>query len=149
MSYLLLQDKKVTMIKTESGQWIPSTYKSGRYKEWQEKNKVQEQMDDDNSDQEDEAEAEKNKRKPQTYKFFLSINSNHMTSFWKIFPSFYTALNAHPNTHWGRHNQKVERKKRDVQLKPKDQILKKRLQREKEQKRIKMKQIKKSRRKKR
>lgn len=52
------------MIKTESGQWIPSTYKSGRYKEWQEKNKVQEQMDDDNSDQEDEVEAEqKTKRK--------------------------------------------------------------------------------------
>ncbi|KAK3910911.1 ATP-dependent RNA helicase DDX54 [Frankliniella fusca] len=114
-------DKKVSMIKTESGQWIPSTYKSGRYKEWQEKNKIQEQTNEASDGDEEENEVERN-TKP---------------------------LNAHPNTHWGRHNQKLERKKRDVLLKSKDQILKKRLQKEQEQKRIRMKQAKKGKKKKR
>ena len=93
-------DKKPTMIKAESGKWIPSTFKSGRYKSWQEKNKVQEAAHDDD----DEEEQTDKKAKP---------------------------LNAHPNTHWGRHNQKLEKIRRDVQLKPKEQILKKRLQKEK------------------
>ncbi|XP_071451476.1 ATP-dependent RNA helicase DDX54 [Hetaerina americana] len=44
------QENKVKKIKTESGVWIPATYKSGRYNEWKEKSKV----DDDEEDDEDE-----------------------------------------------------------------------------------------------
>jgi len=43
----------------------------------------------------------------------------------------------HPNTHWGRHNQKMDKKKRDKSLKSKEQIVKKRLYKEKEKARVK------------
>ncbi|XP_034257022.1 ATP-dependent RNA helicase DDX54 [Thrips palmi] len=91
-------EKKVTMIKTEAGQWIPSTFKSGRYQNWQEKNKVEDKAD--SSDEEGEEIQRKTK-------------------------------SIHPNTHWGRHNQKLERKKRDKALQNRDQIVKKRLRKEK------------------
>lgn len=42
------------MIKTEAGQWIPSTFKSGRYKTWQEKNKVEEQEQNSSDDEGEE-----------------------------------------------------------------------------------------------
>ena len=56
------------MIKTESGQWIPATYKSGRYKAWQEKNRIEEQLDDGSEGEENENER-KSKRKS-LYVFF-------------------------------------------------------------------------------
>lgn len=65
------------MIKTESGQWIPSTFKSGRYKTWQEKNKIEEEAQNSS---EDEGEAVQHKTKCKfpilvayVYSFFLSM----------------------------------------------------------------------------
>lgn len=34
-------------IKTESGIWIPATYKTGKYKQWKDRSKADEQEDDD------------------------------------------------------------------------------------------------------
>lgn len=45
-------NNKEKMIKSESGQWIPVSYKSDRYAKWQEKSKVQHA---DNSDDEEGA----------------------------------------------------------------------------------------------
>nr|XP_022919550.1 ATP-dependent RNA helicase DDX54 [Onthophagus taurus] len=44
-------------IKTESGVWIPATYKSNRYAQWKEKTKADEDLDDDSGDDD-----EKNKK---------------------------------------------------------------------------------------
>lgn len=99
-------DKKVTMVRTESGQKIPATYKSGRYKKWVEKNKIEEQMEDASEEEEEDLDR-------------------------KLRP-----ITQHPPTHWGRHNAKLERQKRDVLLKPKEHILKKRLKKDKEKERI-------------
>ncbi|KAJ8919065.1 hypothetical protein NQ315_016972 [Exocentrus adspersus] len=40
-------DARVGKIKTESGQWIPATYKSNRYAQWKEKTKVEHDEEDD------------------------------------------------------------------------------------------------------
>lgn len=39
-------------IKTESGVWIPATYKSNRYTQWKERNKADHNEDSDGSDNE-------------------------------------------------------------------------------------------------
>lgn len=46
------ENNKEKMIKSESGQWIPVSYKSDRYKKWQERNKIinEEENDDDTND---------------------------------------------------------------------------------------------------
>ncbi|KAG5887596.1 hypothetical protein JTB14_025755 [Gonioctena quinquepunctata] len=46
-----LPNAKTGKIKTESGAWIPATYKSDRYAQWKEKTKIAEE-DDENSDEE-------------------------------------------------------------------------------------------------
>lgn len=46
-------------IKTESGVWIPATYKSTRYAQWKERTKVTEQNESD-----EEKSTVQNKRKP-------------------------------------------------------------------------------------
>ncbi|XP_046672425.1 ATP-dependent RNA helicase DDX54 [Homalodisca vitripennis] len=46
-------NSKVGKIKSESGTWIPATYKSGRYKAWVERSKAGEDSGSDNEDQED------------------------------------------------------------------------------------------------
>lgn len=48
-----VQDPRAGKIRTESGIWIPATYKTGRYADWKEKTKIEEQVhkefeDDDN-----------------------------------------------------------------------------------------------------
>lgn len=39
-----VQDPRIGKIRTESGLWIPATYKTGRYKDWKEKTKIEEQV---------------------------------------------------------------------------------------------------------
>lgn len=58
-----LQDSKAGKIKTESGVWIPATYKSNRYAEWKERTKV-----DENANQSDEEDEQVKRRK--VYSFF-------------------------------------------------------------------------------
>lgn len=43
---------KAGKIKTESGAWIPATYKGNRYAQWKEKNKTDHIEDDNNSEDE-------------------------------------------------------------------------------------------------
>ncbi|XP_055845086.1 ATP-dependent RNA helicase DDX54 [Episyrphus balteatus] len=39
-----VQDPRNNKIKTESGAWIPASFKTGRYTEWKQKSKIEEQM---------------------------------------------------------------------------------------------------------
>ncbi|XP_015606294.1 ATP-dependent RNA helicase DDX54 [Cephus cinctus] len=44
-------DSKVGKIRTESGAWIPATYKTNRYAQWKEKSKVDAMEDEDDEDE--------------------------------------------------------------------------------------------------
>lgn len=55
----LLQNSKVGKIRTESGAWIPATYKTNRYNQWKEKTKVGETNDDDDDDDESHQQTQK------------------------------------------------------------------------------------------
>lgn len=46
----MLKDPKAAKIRTESGKWIPATYKSNRYNEWKEKTKITENENDSDDD---------------------------------------------------------------------------------------------------
>ncbi|XP_054268616.1 ATP-dependent RNA helicase DDX54 [Macrosteles quadrilineatus] len=48
-------NSKAGKIKSESGTWIPASYKSGRYKAWVEKNKAGEEQSDDDDNDKDKA----------------------------------------------------------------------------------------------
>lgn len=39
-----VENPKAGKIRTESGAWIPKTYKTGRYDDWKEKNKIEEKV---------------------------------------------------------------------------------------------------------
>ncbi|GBN01652.1 ATP-dependent RNA helicase DDX54, partial [Araneus ventricosus] len=56
--------EKSKKMKTESGVWIPKTYKSDIYKKWQEKNKIRYQQNDD----ENEGDFGKQRRIPRHFK---------------------------------------------------------------------------------
>lgn len=73
-------NSKEGKIKTESGVWINASYKTDKFAEWKEKNKIDEQ---DSGDESDEA-------MPDTKKAFLK--------------------RRFPKTHWGRHNEKKQEK---------------------------------------
>lgn len=45
-----VQDPRQGKIRTESGLWIPATYKTGRYKDWKEKSKIDAQLDREDDD---------------------------------------------------------------------------------------------------
>uniref|UniRef100_A0A1B0D5F3 DBP10 C-terminal domain-containing protein n=1 Tax=Phlebotomus papatasi TaxID=29031 RepID=A0A1B0D5F3_PHLPP len=42
-----VQDPREGKIRTESGVWIPATYKTNRYEEWKERTKIEESQRDD------------------------------------------------------------------------------------------------------
>lgn len=42
--FVAVQDFRNGKIKTESGAWIPASFKTGRYSEWKEKSKIEEQV---------------------------------------------------------------------------------------------------------
>ncbi|XP_014239422.1 ATP-dependent RNA helicase DDX54 [Cimex lectularius] len=83
-----VNDKK-TMIKSESGAWIPASFKSGRYQQWVERSKVNTNQDESDEDE--------------------NANSN--------------VRRKQPNTHWAKHNRKMELKKKSLLKRP-EQILK-------------------------
>ncbi|KAH8416322.1 hypothetical protein KR222_008275, partial [Zaprionus bogoriensis] len=49
-----VQDPRANKIRTESGAWIPASFKTGRYSEWKEKSKIEEQLQRENADSDDE-----------------------------------------------------------------------------------------------
>lgn len=51
-SILYQQDPKAKKIRTESGVWIPATYKTNRYNEWKQKSKIDENDSEDDSEEE-------------------------------------------------------------------------------------------------
>lgn len=57
-STLYQQDPKTKKIRTESGVWIPATYKTNRYNMWKGKSKI-----DENDDSEDDNEEETSQTK--------------------------------------------------------------------------------------
>jgi len=48
-----LEKKQVKKIKSESGNWIPITYKSDRYEKWQEKSKLKNAVSEENNEDEE------------------------------------------------------------------------------------------------
>jgi len=58
LDFIVQQDAKAKKIRTESGVWIPATYKTNRYSMWKEKSKISAMNDDS-----EEEEAPKQKRK--------------------------------------------------------------------------------------
>lgn len=49
--YIATQNPKVGKIRTESGVWIPATYKTNRYNMWKEKSKIEEANEDDSEEE--------------------------------------------------------------------------------------------------
>ncbi|KAH8365925.1 hypothetical protein KR093_007392, partial [Drosophila rubida] len=49
-----VQDPRSNKIRTESGAWIPASFKTGRYSEWKEKSKIEEQLQRENADSDDD-----------------------------------------------------------------------------------------------
>ncbi|XP_060656102.1 ATP-dependent RNA helicase DDX54 [Drosophila nasuta] len=49
-----VQDPRSNKIRTESGAWIPASFKTGRYNEWKEKSKIEEQLQRENADSDDD-----------------------------------------------------------------------------------------------
>ncbi|XP_023245258.1 ATP-dependent RNA helicase DDX54 [Copidosoma floridanum] len=90
-------NSRVGKIRTESGVWIPATYKTKRYEQWKDKNKVVAQMEaveeDEDADNETRRQLER-------------LDTSRMT-------------------HWARHNQKLKEKLMvKSELKRPEQILK-------------------------
>lgn len=50
-----VQDHRAGKIRTESGAWIASSFKTGRYNEWKEKSKIEEQLHKEQQDENDDA----------------------------------------------------------------------------------------------
>lgn len=49
-----VQDPRSNKIRTESGAWIPASFKTGRYNEWKEKSKIEEQLQRENAGSDDD-----------------------------------------------------------------------------------------------
>ncbi|KAH8301906.1 hypothetical protein KR044_000497, partial [Drosophila immigrans] len=49
-----VQDPRSNKIRTESGAWIPASFKTGRYNEWKEKSKIEEQLQRENAESDDD-----------------------------------------------------------------------------------------------
>ena len=56
-------------IKTESGVWIPASYKSDRYAKWRERSKLEQQLEAEQDENEDDnnATSKNSKKRKQTY----------------------------------------------------------------------------------
>ncbi|XP_004518952.1 ATP-dependent RNA helicase DDX54 [Ceratitis capitata] len=48
-----VQDPRAGKIRTESGAWIPASFKTGRYSDWKEKSKIEEQLQRENGSDDD------------------------------------------------------------------------------------------------
>ncbi|XP_018784942.1 PREDICTED: ATP-dependent RNA helicase DDX54 [Bactrocera latifrons] len=48
-----VQDPRAGKIRTESGAWIPASFKTGRYSDWKEKSKIEEQLQRENDGDDD------------------------------------------------------------------------------------------------
>ena len=59
-------DSSKKKIKTESGVWIPASYKSDRYSKWRERSKLEQQLEAEQEENDDEKKNMNRKRK-QTY----------------------------------------------------------------------------------
>lgn len=51
------EDKKTRKIRTESGVWIPATYKTDRYERWRDKSKVEQHINQQPSSDDDDDDA--------------------------------------------------------------------------------------------
>lgn len=111
-----VQDPRAGKIRTESGIWIPATYKTGRYADWKQKTKIEEQVHKEFEDDEN-------------CKHRLDHRSFDILSNFCLLPV--TQAQTHPSTRWGRHMAKQELKKRlsstDKELKNPEQIVRQRL----------------------
>ncbi|XP_034655882.1 ATP-dependent RNA helicase DDX54 isoform X1 [Drosophila subobscura] len=96
-----VQDVRANKIRTESGAWIPASFKTGRYSDWKEKSKIEEQV------QRETAGTEDDNRKPLSH------------------------AQRYPVSRHARHNAKLELKKRmggpDKELRRPEQIVKSRM----------------------
>ncbi|XP_017066380.1 ATP-dependent RNA helicase DDX54 [Drosophila eugracilis] len=96
-----VQDPRANKIRTESGAWIPASFKTGRYNEWKEKSKIEDQLQRENIGSDDD------KAKPLSH------------------------AQRYPVSRHARHNVKLELKKRlsgnDKEMRRPEQIVKSRM----------------------
>lgn len=100
------ENNKEKMIRSESGGWIPLSYRSGKYEKWQEKNKAT-SMQEGNDDENDGQMPRPSQGKNSTSRFCLLI-----LHCLKMFSSLLRLGSMRLNTHWGKHNLKVFEKER-------------------------------------
>lgn len=98
-------NSKAGKIRTESGVWIPASYKTDSFKRWKEKSNIQKTNDSSDDEQE----------------------TSDLPSKFPIDSKILKKLKTGPNTHWARHNQKLKNKVTPKQeLKRPEQILRQR-----------------------
>ena len=71
---LIFQSAHSGKIKTESGVWIPKTYKSNRYAQWRENSKIDQQEEDNDSDEDEET---VNNNKKGKFTLAIIVNDNN------------------------------------------------------------------------
>jgi len=127
LDFIVQQNAKAKKIRTESGVWIPATYKTNRYNMWKEKSKIS-AMNDDDSEEEN---APQQKRK------LISLLKSDLIQSRYILCIYFICILVHTtgNVHWARHNQKLLDKKAKDKLKRPEQILKARKLLERKQQR--------------
>lgn len=114
-NYFLFQNSKVGKIRTESGVWIPASYKGNKYAQWKQRTKTEENDNNDNMDEEQQGPAFKNGESNR-----LLVKDN----VFKRFVSVLATLRTNANTHWANHNKKVLLKRKRSEMKSTDQIFK-------------------------
>lgn len=71
---ITVENPKASKIRTESGVWIPASYKTQRYSQWKQKNKIENAYGaDDNDDSDNEASSSTQKCKRFFLLLFLAI----------------------------------------------------------------------------
>lgn len=110
-------------IRTESGIWIPATYKTGRYSDWKEKNKIEEMVSQEMGEDCKYYCWWQISKKKHVYLYSRSVSHSDNPNDKK----------KYPNSRWERHNAKLDAKKRvftkgkDNEMKTRDQIVRERM----------------------
>lgn len=116
-----VESPRAGKIRTESGVWIPATYKTGRYSDWKDKNKIEEMVSQEMGETCEYNMRQHRKKSPFCSIFFRSVADNP------------NDRKKYPNSRWERHNSKVDSKKRvftkgkDNEMKSRDQIVRERM----------------------
>lgn len=128
-------------IKTESGVWIPASYKSDRYAKWKEKSKFTQLQEQ--AEEEEHQEGARRGRKRKCLEAGLQITISHFC-FWALSGGFQGLPSNHPAMKKAKQAMPKHKRGPKIELKTPEQVLKQRKLQEKKR----LKNMKKSKRKK-